>query len=296
MLEQNRYNGNVYGLPFAASNAVMYYNKDLFRQAGLDPEKPPATWDEVYEYSKKIKALGSDYYGFAIYPGKGWMGQAFTWQFGGSWIAKDNSTVLWTEREALDTLRFMKKMYDEGLSTYTNQASECQSLLLAGKLGIWCESSGNIISLRDAAGFELGVAVLPYKVKKVAPVGGAGVYMYSKSPQEKKDAAWEFLKFIVSRDNQLYLSINNGFVACSAAVVNSPEMKDYWKSEPRLSIPYIQLDYAVPQDQTKLTVFNEIKAIWIEGWDEIILKNGDIEKTMAAVQERANRVIAESRR
>jgi ABC-type glycerol-3-phosphate transport system substrate-binding protein len=120
--------------------------------------------------------------------------------------------------------------------------------------------------------------------------------MYSKAPQEKKDAAWEFLKFIVSRDNQLYWSTHSGFVACSAAVVNSPEIKDYWKSEPRLSIPYAQLDYAVPQDQTKLPVFNEIKAIWIEGWDEIILKNGDIEKTMAAAQERANRVIAESRK
>lgn len=56
LLELNRWKGELYGMPFNCSNPIMYYNKDLFRAAGLDPEKPPVTWDELYEYAKKIAA------------------------------------------------------------------------------------------------------------------------------------------------------------------------------------------------------------------------------------------------
>jgi multiple sugar transport system substrate-binding protein len=58
------YNERIYALPFNAEGSVLVYNKDLFRQAGLDPEKPPTNWAEIAEYSKKIAALGNDTYGF----------------------------------------------------------------------------------------------------------------------------------------------------------------------------------------------------------------------------------------
>lgn len=67
---------------------VHHYNKDLFRKAGLDPNKPPKTWPELYEYAKKISALGDDIYGYRV-DAADWLIEAYIWQFGGEIISED---------------------------------------------------------------------------------------------------------------------------------------------------------------------------------------------------------------
>lgn len=205
------------------------------------------------------------------------------------WIADDNSTVFWTEPEALDALRFMKNMCDEGVAVYQGAST----MNYSGKVGMWIESTASLTNIMNAVSFDLGVAIMPYKTKKQVAIGGGSLYISKNIPQVQKDAAWKFLKFMTSEESQLYWAETTGYQAASTAAVNSPKMQELWKRDPRYIATYEQIPYAVAEDTSWLIPFNEVRDIFKAGWDEVILNNGDINRTMAAAQENANKVIAQ---
>jgi multiple sugar transport system substrate-binding protein len=111
------YDGKVYALPFNAEGSVLIYNKNLFKKAGLDPEKPPTNWTEMYEYVKKITALGDGNHGF-YFSGACAGCNAFTflpyiWASGGDVLSADGKTATVTDPKVKDALAFYKKMWDE---------------------------------------------------------------------------------------------------------------------------------------------------------------------------------------
>ncbi|QQO09906.1 ABC transporter substrate-binding protein [Breznakiella homolactica] len=289
LLELNRWQGELYGLPYNCSNPILYYNKDLFRAAGLDPDRPPQTWDELYEYAKKISALGSDIYGFSIERGSGWITQGYTWQFGGDWIAKDNSTVLWTQPGAVEALTFMQKMYNEGIAVYMGG----NTLNYSGKCGMTVDSTAVLTNTIQSVSFDVGVAPLPYKVKKQVPIGGGSLHIFNNVSQEKKDAAWKFLKFMSSAESQLYWAEMTGYQASSKAAVDSPDMQALWQKDPRFKVTYEQVEYAVAEDNTRLVPFLEVREIFNKAWDTTILNNGNPARTLSEAQTQANRILSQ---
>lgn len=291
LLELNRWKGELYGMPFNCSNPILYYSKDLFKAAGLDPEKPPVTWDELYAYAKKISALGPDVYGFNIERGSGWISQGYTWQFGGDWIAKDNSTVLWTEPGAVEALEFMQKMYNEGIAVYMGG----NTMDFSGKVGMTIRSTATLTDTIQSATYDVGVAPIPGKVRKQVPIGGGSLYVFENASQAEKDAAWKFLKFMGSKESQMFWAEKTGYQASSVAALNSPEMQELWKKDPRFKTTYDQVPYAVVEDVTKLIPFNEVRSIFNDTWDATILKNGNAAKNLAEAQEKANQILAQYR-
>ena len=288
-LDMNRWKGELYGMPFNYSNPILYYNKDLFKAAGLDPNKPPTTWAEVYEYSKKISALGSDVYGFNIERGSGWISQGHTWQFGGNWIAPDNSTVLWTEPGAVEALSFMQKMYNEGLAVYRGG----NTMDYSGKVGMVIRSTASITNFRDSVDFDFGIAPQPYSVERKVPIGGGSLYVFGSSSKAEKDAAWKFLKFMGSKDSQMFWTESTGYQVSSIAALESAEMQELWAKDSRFKTTYEQVPYSVAEDRTGLIPFNEVRSIFNDTWDEAILKNLDPAKAMADAQVKANKILAE---
>jgi len=290
LLEVDRYKGELYSLPFNRSTPVLYYNKDLYRSAGLDPENPPKLWDETfYEYVRKISAVGNDIVGFDIARGSGWITQAYTWQFGGDWIADDNSTVLWTDPPAVEALEFMQNMYNEGIATYEGGAT----LYSSEKCGMFMESTAALTNLIDSAPYDLGNALMPYKVRQQVPVGGGVLVIFKNASQPEKDAAWKFIKFMVSEESQIYWSKSTGYMACSTAALNSKELQDLWAKDPRFKTAYEQLPYIVAENRTFLIPFLEVRDFFNAAWDEAILNNKDAAKTLAEAQTKANDVLAE---
>ena len=113
------YNKKYYATPFTAEGSVLLYNKDLFKQAGLDPEKPPTTWDEIYQDAKKITALGNGVYGY-YFAGACAGCNAFTylpliWASGGDVLSPDYSKATLTDPMVKAALEFYKKLWDEKL-------------------------------------------------------------------------------------------------------------------------------------------------------------------------------------
>ncbi len=289
LLEINRWEGELYGLPYNCSNPVLYYNKDLYRSAGLDPNNPPELWDEVYEFAEKISALGEGIVGFDISRGSGWITQGYTWQFGGDWIADDNSTVLWTDPPAVEALEFMQNMYNEGIAIYEGGATMHSS----EKCGMFIASTASLTNLLESAPYDLGNAPMPYKVRKQVPTGGGSLYVFKNASQAEKDAAWKFMKFMASEESQIYWSKSTGYMASSAAALNSKEMQDLWAEDLRFETAYKQLPYAVAENKTWLIPFNEIRDIFNAAWDETILNNKNAAEILANAQAKANDILAE---
>jgi sn-glycerol 3-phosphate transport system substrate-binding protein len=291
LFNQNVYKGEVYGLPLNASTPITYYNKDLFRQAGLDPEKPPTTWNELYDLAKKISALGPDIYGFNFsgYTTP-WSVRSYIWQFGGKWVTDDNDRVTWNEKGDIDAAKFMQKIIQDGVGVVGEG-----TLNTVGKIGMWIGSTGGLNNAINTSKFDLGVAPMPYTTKKAASLGGGSIYIAAASSQPKKDAAWKFITFMTNAESQLGWAERTGYMASNVGAVNSQGMKDLWKKDPRIATTYIQLDYALPENNTFLLPFDEVRTILTSAWSEILLDNANVEQTLNVAVERANKVIAETR-
>jgi multiple sugar transport system substrate-binding protein len=127
MIQYASWRGTMYSFPMEATNLALLYNKDMFKSAGLDPEKPPQTWDELYQYSKKLTFDKDgdgrfDQVGFflPIYPAAGplgawmtWQWMPFLWQAGGDMINDAQTKVLYNSNAGIDALTLWKKIYSD---------------------------------------------------------------------------------------------------------------------------------------------------------------------------------------
>jgi multiple sugar transport system substrate-binding protein len=211
------YKGKKYAVPFSADVSVLFYNKDLFRKAGLDPESPPKTWAEIITYAEKIRALGSDYYGF-YFTGSTSGGYAFTWlpyiwASGGDIFTKDGTKATIDTPIVREALKFYqdlvtKKLVPAGAAVDTG--SNWTAPFLTGKIGMIVNGPSTINLLKkDHPEIDFGVALLPGKNGGASTFTGGDDMAISKNSKLKKEA-WSFLSFLLSDEVQLEIYAKNG--------------------------------------------------------------------------------------
>lgn len=259
--------GKIWGLPLNPSTLVMYYNKDLFRKAGLDPNKPPETWEEVYQAAKKIAALGKGYYGIRLYSGD-WVVEAVIWQFGGEIVSPDNKKLLFNSKEAVEALTFWKKMVDEGLAMY-GDGREASDQDFAGRIGMTLRSSGSLETMKQNCNYEVGVARLPYAKRRATAIGGANIFMFAGIPKAQQEAAWKFIKFLTTAENQGSWAAATGYMATHKSAIESAQWKKLFAEDPRRRVTYTQLEYSQPRPL--FAAYPEINRIIRDAFDAAII-------------------------
>ncbi|RUV18669.1 sugar ABC transporter substrate-binding protein [Mesorhizobium sp. M7A.F.Ca.MR.245.00.0.0] len=220
--------GKTYGLPIAASARAMYYNKELFEKAGI--AKPPATWTELQEDARKIKALGSGTFGFGL-QGKEIETDVYyyyaMWSQGTEILNKDGTSGLSTPG-ALEAAKLYKSMIDEGLTepgVTSNNREDVQNLFKQGKVGMMITAPflSNQIK-EEAPNLKYGVAAIP-----AGPTGARGTYGVTDSiimfkNSKNKDEAWKLLDFLFTTEQRAKFTQGEGFLP-----VNKEEAKmDYY--------------------------------------------------------------------
>jgi multiple sugar transport system substrate-binding protein len=187
--------GQTYGLPVAASARAMYYNQQMFEDAGI--QSPPATWDELKEAAAKIDALGDDIYGFGI-QGKEIETDAYwyyaLWTFGGELLEDGRSAI--ASEAGVEAANFYKGMIDEGLTQpgVTSYSREgLQDLFKQGRLGIlltgpWLRGQMK----EEAPDIAYGIAPIPERTTKATYGVTDSIVMFASS--EVKEEAWMFLE------------------------------------------------------------------------------------------------------
>ncbi|AQY01834.1 ABC transporter substrate-binding protein [Microbacterium foliorum] len=231
------YEGKNYGAPLIVDSSIILYNKTLFEQAGLDPEKPPTDFDEILEYSRAVREnVGGDVYGF--YFGGNCSGcNAYT-MFGnlaaaGDLPLTDDGATANVDTPAMkETLDLYKQLWDEGLvapGAETEDGVNWNTLFNEGKIGILPRGTGNFANLKDAP-FDWGVAALPSPDGSSTSgfIGGdvVGVTSTSKHP----DQAWDFIEWSLGDENQVEVIAQNGSLPSRVDLANN----EYSSADPRL--------------------------------------------------------------
>ncbi|MER9351312.1 sugar ABC transporter substrate-binding protein [Mesorhizobium sp. M0227] len=220
--------GKTYGLPIAASARAMYYNKELFEKAGI--AKPPATWTELQDDARKIKALGAGTFGFGL-QGKEIETDVYyyyaMWSQGTEILNKDGTSGLSTPG-ALEAAKLYKSMIDEGLTepgVTSNNREDVQNLFKQGKVGMMITAPFLSNQIKDEApNLKYGVAAIP-----AGPTGARGTYGVTDSiimfkNSKNKDEAWKLLDFLFTTEQRAKFTQGEGFLP-----VNKEEAKmDYY--------------------------------------------------------------------
>jgi sn-glycerol 3-phosphate transport system substrate-binding protein len=244
----NTAGGQIWTMPFNNSMPVLYYNVDLFKEAGLDPTRPPQTWDELVNAAKALTKDTDDdgqidQWGFNTHTSTHWFLSAMILQNGGRIINEDETQVLYNSPDAVEALQFWGDLVNKHKVMPPAQHKEAKGDFLAGKLAMYMRSSAGLFSTLADAPFEVGVAMLPAKKARVAPIGGASLVIL-KGEEAKMNAAWEFIKWLTSSENSNYWAMNTGYIPIYKNALEAAEMQKFLKDNPLYKTVVEQLEYS----------------------------------------------------
>jgi multiple sugar transport system substrate-binding protein len=216
-LDVSSYRGKTYAVPHKLDSSVLFYNKDLFKRAGLDPEKPPSNFDEILADARAITKLGGDVKGFSLAGNCGGCGVytlfPYAWANGASVLSADGKKVDLNNDSFRKIFGLYKQLTDEQLvpsASKTEDGSTWQAAFEAGQIGILPLGSPIVGDLLKQTKFQWGVAALPSPdgAHTSTFIGGdvAGISATSKH----KTQAWDFLKWTLDENAQVEIIAKNG--------------------------------------------------------------------------------------
>ena len=216
---QTLYEDDTYGIPFETDVRVLYWNKNAFREAGLDPEKPPKTWAELEEYAEKLDKKNEDgsYERIAFSPLIGNVGpEVWGYTNGVEWITEDGEVAINTP-QAVETLEWIKMWLDRygGFQNHqnfrANFAAAPNDAFMSGSVAMYVDINGYTSQLNffrpqvenaegERENLDWGVSDIPYKEEQASTSGGFALSIPRGAPNA--DAAWEFIKCATGEEAQ----------------------------------------------------------------------------------------------
>ncbi len=245
--------GQTYSIPFQRSTMVMFYNKDAFKEVGLDPEAPPANWTEMVEYAQKL--TNDKRYGVGIALNSGSAQWAFTGfslencTNGVGLMNPNGKEVYFNTPENIEALQLWLDLQNKyncmapGIVQWTDLPTQ----FLAGEVAMIYHTTGNLTNIKNNATFDFGVCFMPAGRQYGAPTGGGNFYITNGISEERQQAAWKYIKFMCETERAAQWSIDTGYVATRNSCYETELLKDYYASFPQALVAYEQLQYAQPE-------------------------------------------------
>jgi len=281
--------GEIWTMPYAMSNIVLYYNKDMFKAVGLDPNKPPTTWGELVDYAKKltrdVNGDGKvDEWGlsFPIQAGTGTVYYyiTFLWQAGGELYNADYTKAVFNSPAGVEALQFwMDLVHKHGVVPLAPPAEG----FTVGRIAMELASSSTLETRQGKCKFPIGVAHIPAGKNKVTGVGGNNLAIF-KNTSAKEAAAWKFVKWMTSAEMNLKWSTMTGYTPLRDSVVNSQGYKDYLKANPEVATMAAQMAVARPRPNNE--TYPEVSRILGLAVEKALFSKADPKKLLdeAAVE------------
>ncbi len=298
-LDSAKSDGKLYGLPFQAEALAMFYRKDLYRAAGLDPEKPPQTWPDFIEVAKKLTITGADgkrQYGYGI-AGGGPEGEGNTlyrslpymWMNGGGILADDNKQSIANKPESVEAIRFYTDMFTKlkvaPPSTLENDGLQLRRLFMAGAIAHYQGTPTEIERFeKDMPNLDYGITLMPYPVgKKTSALLGGWAFIAPGDGKNKAEAD-KLIAFLAKPERIGFYT--RTFPALKAAMT-LPRFAD-----PRLNAFKEMLNYARPQPT--IDSWLEIQKIYYRHVQEILIGGATPQEAMDAATKEINAVLKKS--
>jgi multiple sugar transport system substrate-binding protein len=206
--------GQLYGLPFRVEAHALIYNRDMYREAGLDPDAPPQTWDELLDTAKALtrtNAAGQMQYGFGL-AGGGEVGNMlfrslpFIWMNGGDMLSADRTRAAINSPEAIEAVEFYVHMLTEdGVappSTLQNDGAALRRLFIAGAIAQYQSGQFDLPAIRNEnPNIDVAAAMLPHPAGKETAAILGGWNWVIPAASRNPDAAWRLLEFLAQPEN-----------------------------------------------------------------------------------------------
>ena len=306
LLNYYRINGYLYSMPFNSSTAILVYNKDAFREVGLDPEKAPKSYKEIEEYSRKLVKTNKngvvDRYGFSII--------SYAW-FIEQLLANDNSLYVDEEngrngklptkvvygKQLPVILDWMRRMNTEKLATnYGREWNTTRSAFNSGKVAMFLDSSAGITGVIKNSNFEVGTAFIPNESGEFngSIIGGASLWITKSENKAKQKAAWDFVKYATSKDVQAFWSSKTGYFPVNKESYDTDLMKATMEKMPQFKTIVEELEATNKNTATQgaiLGVFPDVREKMVEAM-EAVSEGKDSKKEAQNVEKASNRIIS----
>ncbi len=263
LLENNTFDGKLYSFPFNKSVPVLYYNKDIFKRVGLDPEKPPETLEQLAEYARKITQYhqttpGADtsVYGYGNSKANVWGYLNRILQFGGKIVNDEGNKSHFDEEAAVNALLSLQTMLFEEIAK-EGQGFDHQNDFIAGKCAIIESSIVSKVYMEESLNFEFGVAPLPGQKTKGVILSGTNINIFNNGDPRKVAGAWDFIKWFTSTEISAEWSIRTTYMPVRKSSLKSEYFINAQARDPNLKAPYVQLDYC--HFEPRLTCWFEVR-------------------------------------
>ena len=293
--------GKTWGIPFQRSTPVMYWNKEAFAAAGLDPEHAPANWDELVTMSQALTQRDENgnvtRWGLRI-PSAGfpyWLFQGLAIPNGGI-LADDTGTRTYFDDPAV--IEAAQFQYDLAnvygvMAPGAIEWGATPKAFFEGETAIMWTTTGNLVNVTNNAPFEFGVAMLPAKASRGAPTGGGNFYLFKESTDAQKAAAVDFVQWITAPEQSARWTMATGYVAPRAETWDLPVMQAYVQEVPGALVARDQLAYA----KAELSTFqnSQITKIFNDALASVLAGQTDATTAMTEAQAKADAILVDYR-
>jgi ABC-type glycerol-3-phosphate transport system substrate-binding protein len=289
----------VYAYPFNMSVQVLYYNKDAFRESGIDPDKPPKTWDDVIEYGLQLTKDYDDngvvdQWGVLISLEGVFGFTPLIRQKGGEFLSQDSTTALFNSSEGVEVMELVQDLaYRYEIMPANWTLFEGTSAFLEGKIVMGPITCAGIKFAEENLPWDLGIAPLPYIENKSVLLGGAGLVTFSNSSRKQK-AAIDFITWLTRKENSIRWHKATGYLPLRKSAIDSFELQGFHRLNPNYKVPIDQLPYARPPDFTPyLPQIDQIIRYAIE---DILLNKKDPQIILDLAARKANDILENGER
>lgn len=237
------------GLAFATSNPIVFVNADLFRRAGLDPERRLTTWNEVVDASRRISTLGDGIHG-AYYRWQGdWIYSALLFGFGGTMMDAAEREIGFAGREGRASLTVLERLVREGGMPALSGEAGAQAFA-AGKVGMYFWSTAFLRQAMNALGQNFRLVTWEFPLGEPArgrlPTGGSAGMVLARDPA-KQQAAFRFLRFATGPEGCAIMVKGTGYVPVNAIAAQDPRwLGDFYRDNPLFMTGVRQMPIMVP--------------------------------------------------
>ena len=296
LMENGMTQGKVWGIPFQRSTIVMYYNKDAFRDAGLDPAKPPANWDELVSMGKKLvkKNGGQTARWGAMIPSTGypyWMFGALTKQNGQVLMNADGNKTYFDAPATVEALQFWRDLGNKHgvMPSGTIEWGTLRKNFLEGKTAIMWHSTGNLTVVKNKAKFDFGVAMLPAKKSRGTPTGGGNFYIFKKSSPAERKAAMKLIRFLTEPARTAEWSMKTGYIGTRPDAYQTDALKKYVAGFPPAAVARDQLKFATAELSTYQT--GRVRKLLDDAIQAALVGKKSAKDALGSAQKQADRLL-----
>ena len=257
-MENSETGGKTWGVPFQRSTIVLYWNKEMFKAAGFNPDKAPENWKEMLQYAQKLTkrdASGNvSQWGVQV-PSSGfpyWLFQGFTTPNNAMLMNKSGDKTNFDSPAVIEALQYWvdlsqkHKVMPPGIIEWGTTPKD----FFEKKIAMMWTTTGNLTNVKNNAKFDFGVAMLPANKRRGSPTGGGNFYLFKKSTPAQQQAALKFVKFMTSAERAAQWGIETGYVAVRPQAWETVAMRKYAAGFSPAVVARDQLEFSVAELST----------------------------------------------